>query len=82
MPRTRPAFEDMKTWTDRVGHTSRRSFTDEHNKFWLEQNPAKNTKWARLARNLPFSRTKPTTTSCYPILLCMAVVLFRTRFIL
>jgi len=50
MPRTRPTFEDMNTWTDRIGHTSLRSFTDEHNKFWLEQNPVKNTKWATLAR--------------------------------
>ena len=44
-------FTDMKTWTDHVGHASLRSFTDEKNNFWLEQNPAKNSKWAKLARN-------------------------------
>jgi hypothetical protein len=37
-------------WTDRLGHTSLRSFTDEHDHFWLEQNAAKNSKWAKLAR--------------------------------
>ncbi len=45
-----PVFSDIKTWTDRLGHTSLRSFTDEHDHFWLEQNPAKNSKWAKLAR--------------------------------
>jgi hypothetical protein len=45
-----PTFSDMKTWTDRLGHTSLRTFTDEHGKFWLEQNPAKSSKWAKLAR--------------------------------
>ena len=35
-------FADMKTWTERLGHTSLRSFTDEHGSFWLEQTPAKN----------------------------------------
>jgi len=40
----------IKTWTDRLGHTSLRSFTDEHDHFWLEQNPARNSKWAKLAR--------------------------------
>jgi len=40
----------MNTWTDRVGHTSLRSFTDERNKFWLEQNPVKNTKSGKLTR--------------------------------
>ena len=47
MPRT--TFDDMKTWTDRLGTTSLRSFTDKDH-FWLEQNPAKNSKWAKLAR--------------------------------
>ena len=45
-----PTFADMKTWTDRLGHTSLRTFTDEHGQFWLEQNKAKNSKWAKLAR--------------------------------
>src|SRR5260370_192862 len=43
-------LSDMKTWTERLGHTGLRSFTDKHHHFWLEQNPAKNSKWARLAR--------------------------------
>jgi hypothetical protein len=43
-------FANMKTWTDRLGSTRLRSFTDEHGHFWLEQNPAKNSKWAKLAR--------------------------------
>ena len=29
---------EMKTWTSRLGHTNLRSFTDEHDHFWLEQN--------------------------------------------
>lgn len=46
----RPEFTNIKTWTDRLGHSKLRSFTDENNHFWLEQNPAKASKWARLAR--------------------------------
>ena len=51
MPRTTPTFEDMTTWTERLGHTSLRTFTDEHDHFWLEQNSSKNSKWAKLARD-------------------------------
>ncbi len=40
----------MKTWTDRLGHSRLRSFTDGEGHFWLEQNSAKNSKWAKLAR--------------------------------
>ncbi len=40
---------DMTTWPDRLGHTGLRTFTDEHS-FWLEQNPAKKSKWDKLAR--------------------------------
>jgi hypothetical protein len=43
-------FADMTTWTDRLGHTGLRSFTDTDGHFWLEQNPAKQSKWAKLAR--------------------------------
>ncbi len=50
MPRTTPTFEDMNTWTDRLGHTSLRTFTDKNDHFWLEQNPVKNTRWAKLAQ--------------------------------
>jgi len=43
-------FSDMTTWTDRLGHTELRSFTDKNHHFWLEQNRAKRSKWAKLAR--------------------------------
>ena len=40
----------MKSWTDRAGHGKLRSFTDADGNFWLEQNAAKKTKWAKLAK--------------------------------
>jgi hypothetical protein len=43
-------LKDMSTWTDRLGSTSLRTFTDAKGHFWLEQNPAKRSKWAKLAR--------------------------------
>ena len=46
----RPELGDMKTWTERLGHTRLRSFIDKNGHFWLEQNPAKASKWAELAR--------------------------------
>jgi hypothetical protein len=45
-----PELNNMKTWTDRLGHSRLRSFTDEHGRLWLEQNPEKGSKWAKLAR--------------------------------
>ena len=45
-----PTLNDMKTWRDRLGHSGLRSFTDAEGHFWLEQNPAKTSKWAKLAR--------------------------------
>lgn len=45
-----PNLKDMNTWTDRLGHSSLRSYTDETDHFWLEQNPAKDSKWAKLVR--------------------------------
>lgn len=33
-----------------LGNSRLRSFTDENKRFWLEQNPAKASKWARLVR--------------------------------
>jgi hypothetical protein len=48
--RTAAVFADMKTWTERLGHSGLRCFTDADHHFWLEQNPAKNSKWAKLAR--------------------------------
>src|SRR3954470_20991918 len=48
--RTESSLKDMKTWTDRLGHSGLRSFTDADGHLWLEQNPAKDSKWAKLAR--------------------------------
>jgi hypothetical protein len=45
-----PELKNMNTWTDRLGHSKLRSFTDEQGNFWLEQNPDKASKWAKLAR--------------------------------
>jgi hypothetical protein len=45
-----PAFKDIRTWTGLLGHSRLRSFTDEEGHFWLEQNSAKASKWAKLAR--------------------------------
>lgn len=44
-------LEDMKTWTDRLGHSGLRSFTDDEGHFWLEQNSAKQSKWGKFARD-------------------------------
>jgi hypothetical protein len=43
-------LKNMKTWTDHLGRSNLRSFTDREGHFWLEQNPDKASKWARLAR--------------------------------
>jgi hypothetical protein len=43
-------FTDMTTWTERLGHSGLRTFTDEHNRFWIEQNESKKSRWAKLAR--------------------------------
>ena len=45
-----PVFSDIKTWTDRLGRSGLRTFTDKDHHFWLEQNPAKRSKCAKLAR--------------------------------
>ena len=45
-----PRLENMKTWRDRLGHSGLRSFTDEQGHLWLEQNPAKGSRWAKLAK--------------------------------
>jgi hypothetical protein len=45
-----PELKNMKTWTDRLGHSKLRSFTDDEGRFWLEQNSDKRSKWAKLAR--------------------------------
>src|SRR6185437_8407627 len=45
-----PELKDMRSWTEHLGHSKLRSFTDAEGHFWLEQNPAKASKWAKLAR--------------------------------
>ena len=45
-----PELTDLNTWTERLGQSRLRSFTDEKNRFWLEQNDAKQSQWAKLAR--------------------------------
>jgi hypothetical protein len=45
-----PHLADLKTWTERLGHSQLRTFTDEHNRFWIEQNESKDSRWAKLAR--------------------------------
>ena len=47
MPAT---FTDMKTWTEKLGHSQLRTFTDERHRFWIEQNDRKQSHWAQLAR--------------------------------
>jgi hypothetical protein len=45
-----PDSRNIRTWTERLGRSKLRSFTDAEGHFWLEQNPAKASKWATLAR--------------------------------
>jgi hypothetical protein len=45
-----PRLNEMKTWTERLGHSRLRSFTDKDGHFWLEQNTDKRSKWAKLGR--------------------------------
>ena len=45
-----PELKDITSWTEHLGHSKLRSFTDEEGHFWLEQNTAKDSKWANLAR--------------------------------
>ena len=46
----RPLLTDLKTWTETLGHSRLRTFTDEDNRFWIEQNASKDSRWAKLAR--------------------------------
>jgi len=45
-----PELLNMKTWTERTGPTKLRSFTDVGGNFWLEQNTAKRSTWAKFAK--------------------------------
>ena len=40
----------MSSWTEQLGHSRLRAFTDRDSHFWLEQNASKSSKWAKLAR--------------------------------
>jgi hypothetical protein len=41
----------MKTWREHLGRSGLRSFTDDEGHLWLEQNAAKASRWAKLARD-------------------------------
>ena len=43
-------LKNMTSWTDRLGHSGLRCFTDSEGHFWLEQNAAKPSKWGMFAR--------------------------------
>jgi hypothetical protein len=45
-----PELKDMRTWTEYLGHSKLRSFIDSEGHLWVEQNSAKASKWAKLAR--------------------------------
>ncbi len=45
-----PEFKKIATWTNYLGQSRLRSFTDQQGHLWVEQNPSKRSKWARLAR--------------------------------
>jgi hypothetical protein len=45
-----PSLKDMRSWRDRLGHSGLSSFTDADGHLWVEQNAAKASKWAKLAR--------------------------------
>lgn len=45
-----PTLTDLTTWTDRLGHSRLRTFTDGEGRFWIEQNSSKDSRWAKLAR--------------------------------
>ena len=50
MKKLTPILNDMGTWSDRLGHSSLRAFTDREGHFWIEQNSSKKSRWAKLAR--------------------------------
>lgn len=45
-----PELLDINTWTERTGHARLRSFMAPDGRFWLEQNPQKRSKWAKLVQ--------------------------------
>jgi hypothetical protein len=45
-----PDLKNMRSWTKALGHSKLRTFTDAEGHFWLEQNSAKASNWAKLAR--------------------------------
>lgn len=45
-----PDLRDIASWSERLGHSKLRCFTDSAGHFWLEQNSEKPSKWGKLAR--------------------------------
>jgi hypothetical protein len=45
-----PELKNMKSWTEHLGHSGLRSFTDKDGHLWLEQNAGKKSKWAKRLR--------------------------------
>jgi hypothetical protein len=50
LAKRKKVFADLKSWTERLGRSQLRTFTDENQRYWLEQNAAKRSKWGKLAR--------------------------------
>jgi hypothetical protein len=46
----RPTLTDVRSWTDRLGRSRLKTFTEEDGRFWLEQNDNKRSRWGKLAR--------------------------------
>jgi hypothetical protein len=46
-----PDLKVLTSWTERLGRTKLRTFTDAQGHFWMEQNTAKPSKWGKFARS-------------------------------
>jgi hypothetical protein len=45
-----PELKNIKTWSEHLGHSRLRSFTDKEGHFWLQKNASIDSKRAKLAR--------------------------------
>ena len=43
-----PIFTNIETWTERYDQAGLRAFTDQDGHLWVEQNPRKMSRWAKL----------------------------------
>lgn len=43
-------LRQIDTWTERLGSSKLRCYTDKNGHFWLEQNSSKPSKWGKLAQ--------------------------------